>query len=77
MQTILSETALLQQYNSFPQELQLAVSSYIELLTVNYEKYIQKNKKKHSKRELGGLEGKINVPDDFNEPLECFKDYMS
>jgi len=77
MQTILSETALLQQYNSFPQELQLAVSSYIELLTVNYEKYIQKNKKKHSKRELGGLEGKINVPDNFNEPLECFSDYMS
>lgn len=29
-----------------------------------------------SKRILGGLEGKIAVPDDFNEPLEDLKDYM-
>jgi hypothetical protein len=28
------------------------------------------------KRVLGGLEGKISVPDDFNEPLEDLKDYM-
>ena len=25
---------------------------------------------------LGGWEGKINVPDDFNAPLEDFKEYM-
>ena len=25
---------------------------------------------------LGGWEGKINVPEDFNEPLEDFKEYM-
>ena len=28
------------------------------------------------KRVLGGLEGKIITPDDFNEPLEDLKDYM-
>lgn len=28
------------------------------------------------KRKLGGLEGKVNLPDDFNEPLDDFKDYM-
>jgi hypothetical protein len=29
-----------------------------------------------SKRKLGGLEGKVNIPDDFNEPLDDLKDYM-
>ncbi len=28
------------------------------------------------KRILGGLEGKISVPDDFNDPLEELRDYM-
>jgi hypothetical protein len=28
------------------------------------------------KRKLGGLEGKVTIPDDFNEPLDDLKDYM-
>ncbi len=28
------------------------------------------------KRVLGGLEDKISVPDDFNEPLDDLKEYM-
>ncbi len=28
------------------------------------------------KRKLGGLEGQVNLPDDFNEPLDELKDYM-
>ncbi len=31
---------------------------------------------KQDKRKLGGLEGKVPLPNDFNEPLEDFKDYM-
>jgi hypothetical protein len=31
---------------------------------------------KPTKRVLGALEGKIKIPDDFNEPLEDLKDYM-
>lgn len=27
-------------------------------------------------RKLGGLEGKVTLPEDFNEPLEDLKDYM-
>ena len=27
-------------------------------------------------RTPGGLEGKITIPDDFNDPLEDLKDYM-
>jgi len=29
-----------------------------------------------SKRKLGGLEGKVKLPDDFNEPLDDLKEYM-
>ncbi|HEY5326696.1 MAG TPA: DUF2281 domain-containing protein [Mucilaginibacter sp.] len=27
------------------------------------------------KRKLGGLEGKVSLPEDFNEPLDDLKDY--
>jgi hypothetical protein len=29
------------------------------------------------KRQLGSLHGKIGLPDDFNEPLDDLKEYMS
>jgi hypothetical protein len=28
------------------------------------------------KRKLGGLEGQVPLPEDFNEPLDDLKDYM-
>ena len=28
------------------------------------------------KRKLGGLEGQVTIPGDFNEPLDDLKDYM-
>ena len=36
----------------------------------------QKKESIKLKRVLGGLEGKISVPEDFNEPLADLKDYM-
>ena len=30
----------------------------------------------NKKAKLGGWEGRISVPDDFNAPLEDFKEYM-
>lgn len=40
--------------------------------------FLPKQKKEGGlpKRILGGLEGKISVPEDFNEPLNDLKDYM-
>lgn len=29
-----------------------------------------------SKKVIGSLEGKISIPDDFNEPLDDLKEYM-
>lgn len=34
------------------------------------------NKRTKEKRKLGGLKGKVTIPDDFNEPLEDLKEYM-
>jgi len=31
---------------------------------------------KSPKRKLGGLEGLVPLPDDFNDPLDDLKDYM-
>lgn len=36
----------------------------------------QKKENSSHKRVLGGFEGKISVPEDFNEPLNDLKDYM-
>ena len=33
-------------------------------------------KNQSPKRKLGGLEGKVTIPDDFNEPLGDLKDYI-
>lgn len=40
--------------------------------------FLEKDNKKNyqGKRKLGGLEGKVSIPDDFNEPLDELKDYM-
>jgi len=35
-----------------------------------------KTNKSTTIRKLGGLEGKVKLPDDFNEPLDDMKDYM-
>lgn len=36
----------------------------------------EKHQTKTGKRKLGGFEGKVNLPKDFNEPLIELKDYM-
>ncbi len=33
-------------------------------------------KKNQKKRQVGSLAGQIVLADDFDEPLECFKEYM-
>ena len=34
-------------------------------------------KKVTGKRKLGGLEGKVPLPDNFNDPLDDLQEYMS
>ncbi|MCL2089213.1 MAG: type II toxin-antitoxin system RelB/DinJ family antitoxin [Oscillospiraceae bacterium] len=39
-------------------------------------KYSATHEKKNRKEAFGCLKGKIRVPDNFNEPLDDFKEYM-
>lgn len=39
--------------------------------------FISEEKAESVKRRLGGLEGKVSIPDDFNDRLEDLEEYMS
>jgi len=40
------------------------------------QKTIKQNKNQKSERELGKYKGKIQMAEDFNAPLDDFKEYM-
>jgi len=52
------------------------VMSKTKVIVTFLSEPITERKNHPGKRILGELEGKIIVPDDFNEPLEDLKDYM-
>ncbi len=65
-----SEIALLQEIQQLPIDLQQQVFDFAQFL---------KNQKLHptTKRMMPGiLSGSIEIPDDFNDPLEDFNEYM-
>lgn len=38
--------------------------------------FLEDKREEPKRRQAGSLKGKIQVPDDFNEPLDDLKDYM-
>ena len=70
------ETSILENLEKLPEALKQEVLHYTEFLVEKYglEKLEAETPKK--KREAGILKGKIWMSDDFDEPLEDFKDYM-
>lgn len=62
--------SLYTQLNSLPQHLKDEVQDFIEFLKMKADK-----SKKPSKRKFGCLQGKINMSDDFDQPLEDFNEY--
>lgn len=64
-------TTFLSKLNSLPVPVQKEAIDYIEFLI---QKYSKSNKKTHPK--AGCMKGTFKIKDDFNEPLEDFKDYM-
>lgn len=56
--------------NSLPEDIRKELEEYVDKLL----KRLKKEPKK--KRPIGLAEGMITIPDDFDEPLEDFKDYM-
>jgi hypothetical protein len=74
-----SQMKLLELLEKLPEHLQEESIKYIQqLLKENQEETDAKLEIVYQKRlqGLGSLKGKIHVADDFDEPLEDFKDYM-
>ncbi|MEM1292867.1 MAG: DUF2281 domain-containing protein [Cyanobacteria bacterium P01_H01_bin.162] len=68
--------AILEKLETLPEALQTEVLHYIEFLLERYTNTNRETETSVKKRQAGLLEGKIWMADDFDEPLEDFKDYM-
>jgi hypothetical protein len=67
----MTNTSLKLEINSLPIELRNEVALFVEFLK-------QKSKVDSTKkeREFGFAKGKINLSEDFDDPIEDFKDFM-
>ena len=70
------QPAILEKLATLPEALQTEVLHYIEFLSARYTDTNRETETSVKKRQAGLLEGKIWMADDFDEPLEDFKDYM-
>ncbi len=67
---------ILDKLEQLPESLQTEVVHYIEFLLEKHVKTSSQQKTPKKKRQAGLLKGKIWMSDDFDAPLEEFKDYM-
>ena len=67
----MSNTTLLEKYETLPDVLKFKASLFIDFLLFKSEQISEKKQ-----RVPGFLKGKISMSDDFDEPLEDFKDYI-
>ena len=70
------QPAILEKLATLPEALQTEVLHYIEFLSERYAVTHDQTETLPKKRQAGLLKGKIWMADDFDEPLEDFKDYM-
>jgi hypothetical protein len=68
------EKLIYSQLYQLPETLKLEVLHYIQFL--NKEKSVQHEKVAPKERVFGSAKGKYQLADDFDAPLEDFKDYM-
>ncbi len=67
----MTNTSLKAEINSLPKALRQEVADFIAFLKMK-----TKTQSKLKAREFGFAKGKIKLSDDFDEPLEEFKNYM-
>ena len=63
--------SLYNKINSLPEELKKEVKDYVEFLQAKTKKSPKKKL-----RTFGSLKGQIQMSEDFDAPMEDFKDYM-
>jgi len=70
----MTEQLIISQLQRLPEHLKVEVLHYVEFLKKQYEK---EDKAKQSKKPVfGSAKGKYKLAEDFNEPLDDFKEYM-
>ena len=60
--------------NNLPEELKREMLDFLEYLIKKHTDKIQKKSRKTPK--FGSCKGLFIIPDDFDDPLEDFKEYM-
>jgi hypothetical protein len=70
------DSEILQTVSTMPEPLKQELLHYAKYLIENYSKDITSAQTPQKKRKAGLLKGKIWMSNDFDEPLEDFKDYM-
>jgi hypothetical protein len=70
------ETAILDNLEKLPESLKEDVLHYVESLVAQHTKALAAIEKPAKRGGFGIWKGKIKIADDFDEPLEDFKDYM-
>jgi Protein of unknown function (DUF2281) len=73
---IMLETAILNHLEKLPESLKEDVLHYVEALVAQHSKTLVTSEKPKKRGALGILKGRIKIADNFDEPLEDFKDYM-
>jgi hypothetical protein len=78
---IMSTLELVELFEKLPLEKQKAVEEFVHTLSVETEKKVEEQPSdeppKKLKREFGGLKGFVKyMADDFDAPLDDFKEYM-
>lgn len=67
----MNNSTLYHKINSLPENLKLEVQDFVDFLLAKSEKDIGKKA-----RIFGCMKGKIKMAEDFDAPLEDFKEYM-
>jgi hypothetical protein len=67
----MTNTSLKLEINSLPKELRAEVADFVEFLKTK-----SRTKSKLKSREFGFAKGKIELSEDFDEPLDEFKNYI-
>jgi hypothetical protein len=66
---------IIDKFNKLPKELQNEALDFIDFLLSKHNQSLEDIDNK-SRNGFGILKGKISITDDFDEPLEDFKNYM-
>ncbi len=71
----MNNEVLYQEFVSLPEGLKKEVKDFIDFLKLKYS--VKEGKSANKERVFGISKGKYTLSNDFDEPLDDFKDYMS